>query len=232
MNTNILKIKAIVLFLIVSAFSCEKEDMEKYVPDCKTGSCVNANIKGSLRINPTGEGLRNVPVEVYFSDSPKVPLFPTERKVASGKTNKNGEFDFKVTIDTKSFENFHLIVKIPEQKNYITASENFRKFDSYCENALKNINFRFYKKASLTINFKRTQTDVFDDFSGDYRYDNNHRILLSPKYATNGILQIETAADVYTIIQMWKYLNHEITFEFVDSLICKRNDNNVININY
>ena len=179
-----------------------------------------------------------MPVEVYFSDSPKVPLFPLERKVASGKTNKNGEFDFKTTIDTKSFENWHLVVKIPEQKNYITVSENFRRFDIYCEDALKNINFIFYNKASLTINFIRTQTDEFDQLYFGYFFLNNniaHWLFVGsePKPTTTSF-QIETAADVYIKIlwQKFELTNWEPVSEFVDSLICKQNSKNVININY
>ena len=235
MKTYLYKIIAITLFLAACAFSCEKENMGKYAPDCKTGNCVSVNIRGALRVKPSGAGLNNVPVNVYFDNShlSRVPIFTTQRKVATGKTNKNGEFDFKVTIDTKTFEDFRLIVEIPEQKKYIAVSGYFKSFGSINEEVIQNINFVFYEKTTLTINLIRTQTDEFDYFSGTYRFDNNYRTLLPTiRDSKNAIWQIETGADVYTKITWIKRFKEKTIYENADSLICKPKINNVYNINF
>lgn len=238
------KTMIILLFLAASACSCQKwvdKQLEKkYEPDCKTGNCMSVNIKGSLLVKPSGEGLKNIPVEVYFERNSSAWI-PEKRKVVSGKTNKNGDFDFKVTINTKSFEDYHLYVRIPEQKNYISATRPYgefiwRNFDSYDEDELKeNIIFEFYKKAIFTINFIRKQTDYFDSFSCNISISGSRGIWNMNEESiklTNGIVQLETVADVYTIIQWTKYLNYNKVECKSDSLICRQNSNNIININY
>jgi len=231
MKTNIFKTTLIVMLLTLSSNSCEKD---KYEPDCKSGDCVDVNIKGSLRVKPSGEGLGDVPVEVRFVKTGTI--FNMEKKVGSGKTNKNGEFDFKVKINSN--DGTYLRVVIPEQKNYIyfTNDKSFWVLDNP---ALRNINFEFYNRASLTINLKRIQTDVFDRF--DVRavfVDGNNQVLVNNYLyrttnlnANDAIIQIETVADVYTKIEWWK--QHDLTLtEDIDSLICKPNVNNEFTINY
>ena len=190
--------------------------------------------KGKLYEKPSGEGLKNVPVEVFFVLKGKW-IIPDDIKVAKGKTNNDGVFDFNVTLDKKTFEKYGLRVRIPEQKKHINPSERFglidRDFNSYNENALKNMRFEFYKKASLTIKLNRVQTDDFDGFSLFYRYDNQTYRGLSPENASDEKLQIETAADVYTKVMWFKSSGKTFT-EGADSLICKQDSNNIININY
>ena len=240
MKAYLFRVTLIALFLTVCAFSCEKDNMEKYAPDCKTGNCVSVNIRGALRVKPSGAGLNNVPVDVYFSNSHlfKVPIFPTQRKVTTGKTNKNGEFDFKVTIDTKTFEDFRLIVKIPEQNNYIAVSENIRSFGGINEEAMQNINFVFYNKTILTINLNRTQADdveilyIHQFFDRRIHAGNFMHILSAAELETTKIVQHETAAEVYTTISWRKLLKNGEQQNQIDSLICKPNSSNIFNINY
>jgi len=242
MKAYFIKTTVIVLFLSASAFSCEKEDMKPYMPDCETGNCVSVNIKGSLIVKPSGEGLMNIPVVIFFRKCEgRIPVFCDERKVVSGKTNKNGEFDFRVKINPRSFKDYNLIVEIPEQKNYITtdrsasADKIIQYFTDFNEDALKKINFEFYKKAMLTINFIRTQTDYFDSFSCTISISGSRGLWGMNEESiklTNGIVQLETVADVYTIINWAKYLNYNLIEYKSDSLICRQNSNNKININY
>ena len=235
------------LFLTITAFSCEKEDMKKYEPNCRTGNCVDVNIRGTLVVKPEGTGLRNIPVVVYFYKGSRVPLFPVERKVASGKTNRNGEFDFKVTINTRSFEEHYLIVKIPEQKNYFTIHSeygatfdmNHRIYRDYNAEDFKSINFEFYRKTNLTINLNRTQTDdiarlnVLPEFVGAYVGSGMTNFqLFEDELKTTNKLQWVTAADVYTYITWIKSLSNGERKTYSDSLICLPNVNNVFNINY
>jgi hypothetical protein len=233
MKTNIFKIAAVVLLLTASVPSCE--DDSDYKPDCASGRCETVNIKGSLRVVPSGDGLRGVPVEVILVNH--AGKWNTSKKVVSGKTDRDGVFNFNVTIDINSFENnHHLRVMIPNQKDYINIS-NLEHFFRYDENALSNIHFEFYNRAQLTIHLNRTQTDEFDEFAlGHFFLIGGYGRLLfierdpAPKPART--FQIETAADVYTKIVWTKSLNREEIFQNFDSLICRQNSNNVINVNY
>ena len=65
MITGFSKTIAVVLLITASAHSCNKE-AEMYKPDCESGNCRTVNIKGSLKIKPSGEGLNKIPVEVNF----------------------------------------------------------------------------------------------------------------------------------------------------------------------
>ena len=243
METNVFKIMLIVLLLVAGACSCQKwvdKQLEKkYEPDCAAGNCITANIRGSLHVKPSGEGLKKIPVTIYFRST--MYMLPAQKKVASGKTNSNGEFDFSVTIDTTSFEDHRLIVEIPGQKNYFAmptignSHEKYQRiFSDYNEDVLKNINFVFYRKATLTINFKRTQVDDFDSFYFDYSFDGNSGFsaISEESLKHKNKFQIETAADVYTKMRWWKRLNGEIFFETVDSLFCGKNSKNEFSINY
>jgi len=240
-----LKTTVIVLFLTASTFSCEKDSMKMYEPDCETGNCVSVNIKGSLIVKPSGEGLKikNVPIEVYFSRITSAWI-PAKRRIILGKTNKNGDFDFRVTIDTKSFEDNYLIVKVPAQKNYFCSSEfgvernNFKIYSKYNEEVLKNITFEFYKKTNLSINLNRTNNDdietlyVHQFFDGKIDAGNSMHILSEAELVTINKVQHETAADVYTYIHWRKLMKNGEDKSYVDSLICKPNVNNVYTINF
>ena len=228
MNTNILKIIVIVLLLTTSAHSCEKEENL-----CKSGNCITVDIKGSVRNMPAGEGIPDVPVEVRLVKSGTI--FSPTTKAGSGKTDRNGVFEFKGTID-QSFGGTHISVKIPYQKDYINIlnEEQFWNLD-YATLNLTNLNFVFYNKAQLTINVNRTQTDEFDKFYlGHFFFDRYYPrwVMIEQDQKPSKILHIETAADVYTKIRWDKWKNGEQTSVNIDSLICRQNENNIININY
>jgi len=110
MKINLLKNRAILLLLALIAHSCEKD----YLPDCESGNCATVNIKGTVYDNQSGAGFNNIPVEVYFAKT-GIVIGGVREIVVLGKTNRNGEFDFKATIDTKSFEDYQLYITIPEQ---------------------------------------------------------------------------------------------------------------------
>ena len=93
MNSNTLKIIAFILILAASAHSCEYLDYEN---SCPSGNCKAVTIKGSVRVLPSGEGLPDVPVT---AETIRYSGTTIARKVGSGKTDKNGEFNFEGTID-------------------------------------------------------------------------------------------------------------------------------------
>ena len=250
MKNNFLKLAAILL-IAVSSCSCRKWiddhiNSKKYSPNCKTGDCVELNSKVSLFVKPTGEALSNVSIEVLFvsnSSNWAVALFTTPYKVASGKTDKNGVFNFKAKIDMTDFKDYSLIVRIPEQKDYFftdfvrgTINHDVRrKFNSYNEEALKSINFELYKKTKLKINLKKTQSDDFQKLNINPKFGNNLYDVYSfsmTELITTENIQYETAANIYTKIIWWKIYKGGEQEYYIDSMICKPNIINEFNIYY
>jgi len=222
-------------FLIAS--SCEKD--KKYEPDCSLGHCVNVGIRGVLHVNPSGKKLSNVPVEVFFVSKNPHHWFAPTPKVASGRTNKDGVFNFNVTIDTSFFATHNLTVRVPCQKDYLSTwleheyiTQSFRDYD---EKMLRNINFEFYIRTTLTIIYTRTEIDHYGGFHVEACFDNRCALVVidrMPELGTERVRQFETAADIYTKIT-WIKANNAVDREtFVDSLIPRRNENNVFIINY
>ena len=243
LKSRFYKLAVTIVMLAVFAHSCEKindsMNYKQYKPDCKSGNCVNANIKGSLMLKPAGTGLRNVQVDVLFR-SHTAGWFDRPLRVASGRTNKNGEFDFRATINTKSFEDHTLFVSVPKLNNYISvpleSGDNIiQSFHNYNSSDLKNISFVFYEKTMMTINLNRTQTDDFDYFSLSYSYENSssHSLLImsSSQFATDIVRQTNVPAKTLLNIRWQKNIGGE-RHVFRDSLICLPNINNVFNINY
>jgi len=217
-----LKITAVILLIAIIAYSCEKDAR------CTSGDCVTVNIKGALRVQPSGEGLNDVPVEAFFHKTGSVRN--TSRRISSESTNRNGEFNIKATID-KNFKNGYLRVVIPHQKNYIYSS-NIKYFYDWDDNreALNNISFEFYNKAILTINLIRTPINDFDSFGVVFEsVKGPQHCTFDTPYPNSKIeiRQVETAADVYTKIWLWKQINEETFLVSLDSLICRQNSNNV-----
>ena len=238
-KSNFCKLTAIAMFLATCTLSCEKDLYPEYIATCNSGNCVDVNIKVSLILKPSGEGLSNIPVDIHFSEKWQV-WFPEIKKVASGKTNKNGEFDINLKMNLEDFKKYILFVRIPEQKNYITIPSTKLgyseiSFISFEPEALKNIKFLFYKKANLTINLNKIQTNndlVYLTVTHEFDKYNGSNIFHVTELEENIILHRETAADMYTKVLWQKRLvNGEQQF-YSDSLICKQNSNNIFDINF
>ena len=235
------------MFITASSCSCRKWiddhiNSKKYSPNCKTGDCVELNSKVSLFVKPTGEALSNVSVEVLFHNrSNWVVALSAPHRVASGKTDKNGEYKFKEKIDITDFKDYSLIVIIPEQKNYlivnstVNAGSISKIFNSYNEDALKNINFEFYKKTNLSININRTQMDDCKYFTVYYSFENSpaHSIYqkTGDQSAIDVIKQIDVPVDLYVKIWWQKNIGDE-RYIYRDSIVCKPNIINEFNIYY
>ena len=224
------------LLFMVLFTSCE----EKYLLDLDSEHCVNVNIKGRLYVEPTGEKLDNILVEVFFKE--KSFFLPQSKEIISGKTDKNGIFNFNTAIDTTSFDDYLLCVMITNPKDYL-ASYYADKGDlvsicweNYSAEELQNIEISFYKKATLIINFNKTTDDceylsVYHSFA-KLCYAYWFRIPDFEQDEAWKKLQLETAADIHTKINWEKSMKDGERYTDTDSLICRQNKNNIFNINY
>ena len=206
------------------------------VSDCTSGNCVNVNIEGLLDVKPPGDKLDDIPVEVFFV---RGGLFSFDKKVISGKTDKNGVFNFSVEIDTALFLDHCLQVRISQIENYFSDRWwndrdgcTKKNVCYYNKEELQNINFIFYKKVTLTINYKRVQTDDLESLFVYLSFENNPANAYIISTAIDVTSQYEVAADVYTKIEWEKRLKGGERRIETDSLICRQNIVNIFNINY
>ena len=238
MKTSMYKIIIIAITLATILVHLFVSCVDIYSPDCETGNCVVVKIKGSVVVKPTGTGMSDIPVEVNFVN---FNTYPSHGMIIfSGKTDKNGEFNFNATIDLNSFKDYSLRVIVPAQENYIhnphsDSGYSAITFHSFDEDAFQNINFEFYKETVLTINLNRTQTDDFELFYMQQFILKNyihHPIYVNGANASSRSLQQKAVADIYTIIVWQKILKNGERHSHIDSLICRTNTNNVFNINF
>ena len=225
-------IPAILLLLTLSTSSCERILWSS----CTSGECITVNVRGRLHIVPSGEGLSGVYVEVWFAGA-STPIGGLHRRVASGRTNSNGEFDFEVRINPNQGRSLRAVFS-PNQENYLYLGNESTIFGTFSDGDTINFSFEFFRKAPLTINLNRTQTDRFDRFyvrSGARshgRFAANNSINITDSDTESITEQITTAANVYTIINWQKQLNGRIVYHRSDSIIARPNASNVFTIDF
>ena len=226
-------ISLIILTLIVS--SCRKEQ-----PTCH-GNCVDIVINGNTYIETSGATLANIPVEVnWFRKGYCIGC--TSYKVASGKTDNDGRFNFNTTIDSTFFKNYFLSVRVPTDTNYISvpgeggADFDEKRFSDFNLTAFQNLKFEFYPKTFLTIRLHRTLSDNFDYFSVSHHFTNTFGYgditIPGPKFAVDTTVRVPTSANIYTKIVWEKTVIGGQIAKHTDSLICTNNGTTVFDINY
>ncbi|HUZ61164.1 MAG TPA: hypothetical protein VMU83_20480 [Hanamia sp.] len=198
-------------------------------------------INGITFVETSGAPLANIPVEVnWFIRAYCIGC--TSYRVASGKTDSAGKFNFNTTIASTFFKDYYLSVRVPTDTNYITAPNvggvNFdeKRFSDFNINALQNLKFGFYPKTFLTIRLHRVLSDNFDYFSVSHHFTNavdyEDFIIAGPRFAIDTTLRVPTSANIYTTIVWGKTITGGQSNEQTDSLICTDNGTNVFDINY
>lgn len=227
-----------IIILTLFLNSCKKGLPNQ--PNC-TGNCVTININGNTSIKTSSAPLPNVPVDVTWIYN-KYCILCATYKVASGKTDNDGKFNFNVTIDSTFFKDFALHVRVPTNTNYISVpfsgSLNYVdvRFYEFTPSSFQNIKFDFYPKTYLTIRLHRTLTDNFDYFSIQHQFTNeisyNDYFISGPQFAKDTTLKVVTSADTYTKLAWQKTVINGQSIQKNDSLLCTSNGANVFDINY
>src|SRR5215204_3917468 len=96
--------------VIIAIVSCKKETCH--------GNCEEIKIVGRVVDSSNTKGLANILVKVYWQDRGICYQCP-EIDISSKKTDKDGNFNFSVSIDTSRFGKYALYVAIPIPKGYI-----------------------------------------------------------------------------------------------------------------
>jgi hypothetical protein len=216
---------------MITPFSCIIP-ADRDLPEC-TGNCVDVAIGGKLYVKTDGKVLSGVPINVTFIRN-SLDFSKPSYMVASGMSNNNGTFNFRVTIDTSMFESYNLYVEAIIDSNYIAVDNGEKPFYSFDRKSFENINFEFYYKANLTIKFEKTSNDSIEHFHFERSYGigttwdfDYHASLIDAGIYFPQTIQTETAADMYTRINWKNKIVGKDYTDYVDSIICTKNESNL-----
>lgn len=222
-------------FILVSTLcgSCTKDRDE-----CPS-NCKEILIAGRVVDSSVNKGLKGIGISVYWQDAGMCYICP-EMVVGSGRTDENGNFSFRVKVDSTMFGGHALHASIKVPNGYISSMDySDEKIDYsrsyYSAPFFSTIRFRLYQKANLTIRLNKTSTLPFLNFSLKYRYDHTSFGL----YTTQDInalqthdFKVVTAANVFTKVQSSKAIAIGVFEERTDSVKCSAPGPNLIEVNY
>jgi hypothetical protein len=211
-------------------FSCSKNKDQCH------GNCVDVEISGQVFDSSNRTGLSNMPVKIIWADSGS-----SIEDIGNGTTDNAGNFKIKATIDTSKFApstRIVVLVKIPA--GYITAgnvrpnpNDEAEKYIYQYTGNIAGLQFVFYQQAILTVNFQRTQSDVFSYFESRYQFEEPQLKFVSANSPlTTNVYTLYTAANIYTKVSWLKaYASGQIA-GYSDSVKCLANSVNSITVNY
>jgi hypothetical protein len=227
--------RSFVFFISISIFfiSCKKD-----IPAC-TGNCADIVVSGKVYDATNNIGFSKVPLTIdWFSNHRNCIFCPASKRVYSGSTDKNGNFNFTITIDSSLFLDYDLTLRVPNQPEYLSYSNDYFESQLYKYNptGFQNTQFKMYPKANLTIRLHRVQNDNFTYFLAEHYYLNGSTygdyIIAGQQFAESPVINTVTSANIYTKISWKKVFSPGVFTQQVDSLICTKNGNNFFDIFY
>jgi len=230
-----MKIYLLLISISILLFSCKKElQVEKCSQNCKT-----FNIKGRFYDGITNEGFGNTSINLRWEYFRYCISCPNSRNVYSGSADENGYFNFNIEIDTSLFNDYILQLKTPVINNYFELFP--RDIDKIDLTQNNSINVEYYPKANLELRLHRIQTDTIKNLNiyhiwrtpGTGEFITQYDYLgQTPNIISDTILNIKTVAGIYTKIIIEKLYSNGNRIEISDSLVCNRNVNNIIDMNF
>lgn len=221
----------LILFSLILLDSCVKARCD--------GNCIGTTFKGRVYDATTGKGFGNIKVRAIWSDFGQSYRYP---EVDIARTNNSGNFELTAKINPDHFNSktLHIQFEAPEgyelrgnlDGNHFFSSESFHDYNS---TAFQQIDFRLYPVTIAKIKMVRTQSDSLKKFSLSYRFNNEYSTHFGDRFNNfnqNYEYSIYTAADIRTVVKLEKTLVTGATIISYDSAIFKRNQTNVLQINY
>lgn len=224
------------LLLCLFLFACgQKEDFNF----CEE-NCGEVHVYGRVQNMETGLGVAKNPIKIGWEKN-DVCFFCSTDNIANIKTDKEGNFDLVLNIDTTNFETKNLV---------FTASFNEKVFcpwgtgNSYERHYDMNkigtyeIVYQAYPKVNYTLNLSYSPDNDIDsvkvlhNFHGgwwDYGYD--YTWALQDGAQENLSKKITTGAGAITLIMWKKHVKSSNQWlNFSDSIRCESKKENVFNI--
>ncbi len=232
-----MKIATLFFLLTPFIFSCKKETQ---FLDC-ANNCKSFSLRGRAYNGITNLGLPNTELKLRWEDFGNGCFYCQGDKyeIYVGKTDENGNFNFAFTVDTSRFNNLSLKLITPEKEDF------YNSFTGYVNQTNLNqhpIIIVYYPTTTLTLKLFRIQNDSlkFVNISHEWRQVNGTGNLTffsdynSTRPITKGdtTIKIITAADIQTIVTVEKRFPDNSFLDIRDSIICRKNQNNILNMFY
>lgn len=223
------------LFIVILLTSCKRE-----MPKC-TGNCVDVRFAGTVFNKATNTPMSGQVVNVYMNKS-GFCLFCPLRKIGSVKTESDGSFSLMSTIDSTLLNENHLVVSMKKPNGYISYPEpvgpgilpntpEYLSVDFYDldPSRMEHISFGFYPRTLLKINLHRT-TPVSPDkyLSLEFKLDEQTSVWGLRESNSNA----DTTLTIYTSASMFTKIISRKSVTNIDSVYCRTNQDNSINISY
>jgi hypothetical protein len=242
--TITLKTKIHFLFIgFLAVFtSCKKE-----LPTCK-GNCSEVIFSGLIYDKTSNQPLGNRDIKIDLSPNGYC-IGCVHYKIASGKSSNSGSFSFSKVFDTTLLTKNHIGVNVSVPNNYIQNAEpvgpgltpdnnSWSSVSFYNMNlvAMRNLSFGFYPKTLLRINLHRTTqvTSQNNHLGLEFEFDGKSSIwgLMLRPTNKDTTLTINTTANIFTKIKTFLELSPTNYNRTLDSIKCRLNTNNSIDVVY
>ena len=225
--------KNLLLALAFSTFVSCKKELEQHCYN----SCVTIN--GQVKNMETKVGINDVPVLVFLEDSQT--FFPfSPKEIAKANTDKFGNFKIIVPVDSSYFRNsYHVSVQIPaNNKDLLYIPNNFSNdFSQFQIDSVGtyDMTFEVYPKAILNIKVVHIPNSNLIGKSISHYYGTQGH----PDYSWTNMsisndttLKVITGAGVFTKILLYTYRGNGNYQIHRDSIFCKSNAVNTIEVTF
>jgi hypothetical protein len=219
--------KKVMVFLMVCClvFSCTKPN------ECGK-NCVDIRIQGQIKNMEDNIGIPNVPVTIAWNSYIKWLGTSDVISITKGNTDKSGNYDFVVAIDSSLFRHNYVNVEIPSDITFLyTGCNSEADKQSYRITSIYDGNFLFaaYPKAILNLkvvhltNSTLSSGEVGCSFGQELNKNYDRYRWFDRNSARDTLIKIETRSGVLTRIYWNKYAASGQITSFQDSIICKKN---------
>ncbi len=244
LNPKYIAVISLLGWVTLSLSSCIKENL----PRC-SGHCSNITLAGIIFDKTTNLPLRNISFDANLYLNSFCLLFCTSYNVGSCKSGNDGRFTLNADIDSTLMQNFHLVAGAAIPSNYLLypepvgpgiqqnlVSSSSVEFFSLDSPEMKNLEFGFYPKTLLKMNFHRATPIQTPNPSIvlEIGFDNQKSVWGFDETDLNKdtILTINTSANIFTSVELQKFTSSTNVVSVTDSIKCSLAGNNSIDIYY
>lgn len=229
------KTPILIILISVVSLSCRKEiAIEHCSQNCKT-----LNIKGKFYDGVNNIGFSNMPVELKWSYFRSCIICPSAREIYSGRSDENGVFNFSIEVDSTFFNDYSLQLSTPRVSNYFELfPKNLSKEDLENDSL---VNIDYYPIGNLKLNLQRVGTDSINKLSVSHFWKTHSTgetifrqdyFSESPNIFIDTLLNIETVAEISTMVMVSVFYTNGNRTDISDSIVCSRNTPSILNMDY
>lgn len=232
-----MKVISLIFLLTIFFISCKKE--QQFLA-C-TNDCKTFQLQGRAYIGTTNLGLPNTKFRLRWEPFGNGCIYCPGDKydIYAGKTDASGNFKFTVTVDSSRFSNSSLKLITPDKDNFMNSFTGYVMRSNINQDRIKIV---YYPTTTLTLKLFKRQNDVLKfvnishewvQINGDGRTINiTDYSEVRPIAGGDTTIKFTTVADIPTIVKVSKRFPDNSSIDIKDSIICRKNQNNMITMYY